>query len=114
MHLMSEVSPRDLSYSLQFTEWTETNIKVQFDFNDPLLLSRGGVSDKISIEILQPQLFVSKESGLSLDPDDERQMGSSITIPTQLPKGVIEEVLENQAKYGSAGAVVIGVTQIVG
>jgi len=41
-------------------------------------------------------------------------MGSSITIPTQLPKGVIEEVLENQAKYGSAGAVVIGVTQIAG
>jgi len=41
-------------------------------------------------------------------------MGSSINIPTQLPKGVIEEVLENQAKYGSAGAVVIGVTQIAG
>ena len=66
MHLLSDVSPRDLSYSMQFKEWTERVVKIQIEFNDPLLLSSGPTADKLSVKILKPELFVSQESGVSL------------------------------------------------
>lgn len=111
MHLLSGASPRDLSYYMIFKEWTENRIAIQVDINNPLILSQGPATDKMSINILKPELFVSKESGLALDLNDEgAKLGSVISIPNQLPKDVIEEVIENTAVYGSRGATAIVVS----
>lgn len=108
MHLLSGASPRDLSYYMVFKEWNENRIAIQVDFNNPLMLSQGPATDKMSIKILKPELFVSKESGEALDLNDERaQLGSIISIPNQLPKEVVEKVIETTAVYGSRGATAI-------
>ena len=66
-----DTSPRELKYSMTFSEWTATFITVQLDVNNPLLLSQGKISDKLKIKIKKPELFVSEESGTSLTEDQD-------------------------------------------
>lgn len=113
MHLLSDVSPRDLSYSMQFKEWTERVVKIQIEFNDPLLLSSGPTADKLSVKILKPELFVSQESGVSLSLEQASSPNSQISIPSQLPKGVSEEAVTKTAVIGKRGAAIVAVTQII-
>jgi len=61
--LRSDVTIDKLQYSIVLNEWTPEDVKLKIDFQSPLFVSQGEINDDLKIEIIQPALFVSAESG---------------------------------------------------
>jgi hypothetical protein len=52
------------------------------------------------VEVRNPTLFVSRDTGEILDPNKQRGDKQAVSIPPQLPKGISEEELRENAKKG--------------
>ena len=80
------------------------------NFTDPLQISQGTHRDEARFRIINPDLFISAESGLPLE-------GSALTIikefPTQLPKGFSEAAITGSAKSAKDAMTVIIIVQII-
>ena len=66
----SEEDSQDLGYSIKLTEWTTKKMGVKVDFQNPLAVSRGIEPDQFMLSIKNPKLFVSKETGESILPEN--------------------------------------------
>jgi hypothetical protein len=55
------------------------------NFSNPLLISRGLERDEVYMSIVNPYLFISKETGQTIDTD---KMKITSTLPRMVPKGV--------------------------
>jgi len=51
-------------------EWTEHKLSVKVDFNDPLSVSKGLQPDQFYLKIKDHRMFVSKETGESILPEN--------------------------------------------
>jgi len=75
-------------------EWTEKELVINVNFSNPETISDVKF-DKFKINLMNTQLFVSKESGLVLK---EENCESHVDIPKQLPKGVTEISIKEKGK----------------
>ena len=57
--IKSDVNISQIQYTLKLKNWTEWQIKIGIDFENPLLISQGKDRDEISIEIKDKNLFIS-------------------------------------------------------
>ena len=55
-------------YTLEITKWTETEFKIKMDFTDPSSVSRGETRDTVELKFKNPNMFVSKATGLPMKP----------------------------------------------
>tara|TARA_B110000285_G_C14829357_1_gene470166 strand:+ start:310 stop:588 length:279 start_codon:yes stop_codon:yes gene_type:complete len=83
--LKSDVNPEDVKYFLKIEEWNEDSISILMNFTTPLLISQGLERDEVYMDIINPYLFISKETGQAINLDDVK---ISSTIPRMVPKGV--------------------------
>ena len=73
-----------LKFKVTLTEFNDRSITFQVEFENPLSISAGENFDKMSIKILEPSLFVSKENGLILTPNNVADKFNEIFI--DIPK----------------------------
>ena len=66
----SSEDSEDLAYSISINEWTEDKISMKVDFENPLAISRGLQPDQFYLKIKDTRLFVSKETGESILPEN--------------------------------------------
>jgi len=60
---------KELMFDVELKEFNVREMILQFDFINPLSISTGDISDIIRFTILQPDLFVSSASGLTIQKD---------------------------------------------
>jgi hypothetical protein len=60
----------DLGYSISIKEWTEEKMAMKVDFEKPLAISRGLQPDQFYLKIKDTRLFVSKETGEPILPEN--------------------------------------------
>ena len=103
--LRSDIDPENFTYSLGIEEWTQEGMKVLCNFSDPLMISKGLESDVLQIKIKNRFLFKSLETGQTIRAEDV-EMPLRYQFPKQLPDGVSEEDIEQQAMV--AGNAMLG------
>jgi hypothetical protein len=59
-----------MGYAIRMTEWTEKRMAVKVDFQNSLSVSRGLQPDQFYLTIKDPNLFVSKETGEPMLPEN--------------------------------------------
>lgn len=69
----------------------------KIDFDDPLVISKNGEKNAVSLQVRKASYFVSKKHGHSID-DENKALKSVKNIPIQLPVGISAKELEEQAK----------------
>ena len=72
----------ELGFRVEMMSLSDTDIEFKLEFENPLSVSIGEMPDKLKLKFLEPELFVSRETGQTLDPDSEE---ISHTIPKQFP-----------------------------
>ena len=75
-----------LVQSIIVSKWSDTEIKIKFDFgDDPLKVSRGGWNDTLIVKVSSDglKLLLGRDFS-SLKADQELR----IDLPSQLPKGL--------------------------
>ena len=100
-----------LENNLNVLSWDEVGLDVKFNFSQPLSMSKGDVPDKISGSLRKESfaLFISKQSDVVLD----QEFDLNITIPTQLPEGSSEKVIQEAITTASDGLVAIVILQLI-
>ena len=83
--LKSDIDPKDIKYYLEIQDWTESSISILMNFTTPLLVSQGVERDEVYMSIVNPYLFISKETGKTIEAD---QIKITSTLPRMVPKGV--------------------------
>jgi hypothetical protein len=68
------------------------------NFTNPLAISQGKVRDNVNIEIIDNSFFVSAVTGEAIPIENAK---FSKSVPRQLPKGVVEKELVEDAKSAS-------------
>lgn len=96
------------AYSLQITQWDENNFKIKMDFLDPGQVSRGDQRDTVELKFKNPNMFVSKATGLPMKPPKMVK-----TVPRQLPKGVSAEQVQAEADSAKNSFTAIVIIQLV-
>ena len=64
--MKSDTDEKDLEYYLSLTDWTESSLQVFINFTNPMAVSAGISNDAVVVKILNPNLFVSQQSGMAL------------------------------------------------
>ena len=77
-------------FTISLQEWSTKQMIIHLNFTDPLAVSSGEHLDKMLVEILLAQLFVSSKS-LEAIADKDRNIAH--LFPKQLPSGVSEVTL---------------------
>lgn len=62
---------------MYINEWTERNVDIKVEFEDPSMISKGDSNDKFQVDIKKPNYFVSKASG-----EVANGIDSSISVQT--------------------------------
>ena len=78
-----------LGFKVELASFTETILYLKFKFDNPLSISIGKKPDTLRLAFVEPDLFISKETGKTLAPGTV----ISNTIPKQFP---------NEASYSLA------------
>lgn len=65
--LNSDVESDKVEFTLMLTEWEESQLKIQINFTDPLIISKGISPDQVLCRVKRRDLFVSKLTGEPLD-----------------------------------------------
>jgi len=86
--------PSKLGFTVDLTGYDETSLSLKLNFEHPLSVSIGESPDIARITFVEPGLFVSRESGKSVDSDSEAEK----TVPKQFPS---EESFELAVVAGS-------------
>ena len=64
--LRSDVDENLVKFDLVITEWTSSKVVLWMNFTDPALVSHGKLFDQAYVSIINPNLFVSKSTGVVL------------------------------------------------
>jgi hypothetical protein len=83
-------------FYLNLKDWTADKLELQVNFTEPLAVSYGDQQDSIITKIKNAKLF-EPEDGRATRLTKEK-LTSVATVPQQLPKGVSEKEIEEQAK----------------
>ena len=81
----SDVNPDLNQFYLNLVDWTEDGFQMGINFTTPLVVSKGRNQDALIINIKQPSLFVSQETG---SPLNKKYVKVADKIPKQVPKGI--------------------------
>ena len=73
-------------------DWTEKKLGLAIVFDDPLDVGRG--RDNVMTNLRNPDMFVSKETGLPITADNSVSVKQS---SVQMPKGVSEKEMQGKA-----------------
>ena len=68
--LKSAEDLKNFKYSIVLKEWTEDKMSVKVDFVNPLGVSQGLQQDQFYLKIKDHKMFVSKETGESIRPEN--------------------------------------------
>ena len=68
---------------MKLVGYTNSSLKIQLKFENPLSISMGSQLDILVIKFIEPDLFVSKETNKPLNPDAETR--------SQIPKQFLNE-----------------------
>ena len=68
--LKSDVNPEDIKYHMEVEYWLPNELKINVNFTDPTMISKGTERDTIYMKIKNPDWFRSAETGLPLNVDD--------------------------------------------
>ena len=71
----------ELGFKVEMTSFTDIFTELKMIFDNPLSVSIGELPDRIIITFVEPELFISKETGKSLAPDKVLNHA----IPKQFP-----------------------------
>lgn len=108
----SGIDPWDFKYYVYLVEWTETDIDLKVEFENPSLVSNSpDFNDEFIIVPKQQNYFVSQKTGKPIDND--LQTYNSANVPPQLPEGISQEIKEAQAQKYRTSSVVLVVIQMV-
>lgn len=97
---------------MKVNDWTEEGLKLKMNFTDPLAISKGRNQDALLIKIKNPALFVSKETGVIMDPKDQDEQLAQ-TIPKQVPDGVDPLVVKKRAEMSANAIKTMMVVQLI-
>ena len=81
---------------------------VQIDFDDPYLVSQGDLNDQCKVQLCDTSQIVSELSGEPLPKENSKVFAP---IPRQLPHGVKEEEVQQQANSFAAATNAVGFAQ---
>ena len=70
-----------LSFTAILTEYDAKSMGIKINFDNPLSVSIGDQPDVLWIKFVEPELFVSKETGKSIAPETDIKL----SIPRQFP-----------------------------
>ena len=59
----------DFKFAIELSEFTERSMSLKFEFSDPLSISTGKTPDRFRATIVEPNLFISKQSGKTVEKD---------------------------------------------
>ena len=68
--LRSEIEKERIVYDLYLKEWSQTGMVLQVNFTEPRVVSNVEYFDLCEIEVIDPKLFISKETGITLGEND--------------------------------------------
>jgi hypothetical protein len=75
-------------------EWSPDKFEIYINFTNPLVISQGKQRDEVNLVVKNPAWFKSAVNGKSIDVN----LGALVlSLPRQLPTGVDENELQNQA-----------------
>lgn len=80
------------------------------NFTNPLAISQGKVRDNVNIEIIDNSFFVSAVTGEAIPIENAK---FSKSVPRQLPKGVVEKELVEDAKSASQSMTAVVIVQLI-
>jgi quinol monooxygenase YgiN len=92
--LQSFTDPVELRYDLYIKNWTTTGMILHVNFSEPLLVSKGQLFDNAKVRIINPALFRSQQTGLTIP---EVQDWMVEPFPVQVGEGVNLEALKAHA-----------------
>lgn len=78
----TSVTSDKLGFKVELGIYSKDSIELKFDFASPLSLSTGDRPDVMIVEFVEPDLFVSKDTGKTLNAESVR---IEHTIPKQFP-----------------------------
>ena len=64
--MSDEETNDELEYQVYLIQYGDEFIKLKIDFENPLGVSQGDILDKIRVKFIDPDLFVSQDSGKTL------------------------------------------------
>jgi hypothetical protein len=107
-------SAEPIGYSTELLQWTSTQVDVKLTFDNPFEVSRGRTNDQLRMRVANPGMFVAKSSGepLAQDAVTEKE-GMMVNMPRQLPEGVDEEEVQEQAETTKKAGTAIMIAQLV-
>ena len=80
-----------LGFNVLIDEYTPRSITFRVKFENPLSVSTGTEPDTMKLKFVEPDLFVAKETGESLDMGDQEDI--EMDLPRQFPdKSVFESI----------------------
>ena len=101
-----------LNFVTTLTSYSDDSISLKLKFDDPLSISIGQQEDILTIEFVEPNLFISKETGKSLaDPTMlkhkiPRQFPSEASYAVAVAAGSTVQVAANTAFLGQFGVTI--------
>lgn len=79
------------------------------DFKNPLSISQGDTRDNLRLKVVNPDMFVSKNTGMPMTIETEL----AATIPKQFPKGLDADQVMNQAASAKNSFTAVIIIQVI-
>ena len=99
----------EVEYVVEIAEFTARSMILKLDFSDPLSISSGREPDIFRAKIIQPNLFISKQSGKTVKKDTTIE----VEIPRQFPTVEERKIIEATGVTVEAAASTAGVCQLL-
>jgi hypothetical protein len=77
-----------VKFSFDLIYWKEDGFCVKLDIEEPLMISKNSNSDKVSINILNEQAFISKSSNRTYNSTSASPSLLNYEMPAQVGKGI--------------------------
>ena len=104
----SDQESAPIEYFLRMKEWTNKGMSVKVDFKDPLLVGKG--NDNVATSLKNMALFAPKSGAKPLPASAGTKVAAA---PPQVPKGVDEEQIRQDASTAMKGLLAIVIAMIV-
>ena len=98
----------EIEFAIELSEFTARSMRLKFEFIDPLSISTGKTPDKFRATIVEPNLFISKQSGKTVKKDTEIE----VEIPRQFPTEGERKIIEATGVTVEAAASTAGLSQL--
>ena len=96
----------DFDYAIQLNEFTARSMTLKFEFSDPLSISTGRTPDIFRAKIIEPNLFISKTTGKTVEKDTLVE----VEVPRQFPTEEELQIIETTGITVEAAASTAGLS----